>query len=75
MYWVVMYHSYNMLSWPWNEEQQRRDRVILFSHKKGNELQVNPTFLATGCYPGGVVLERFYQQCFVITAGQSREQH
>lgn len=36
-----------------------RAGVILFSNKNGNELHVIPTFLTTGCYPEGVVLERF----------------
>jgi len=57
--------------------KNRRGEIGSFSFhtKKGNELQVIPTFLAIGCYPGGVVLERFYQQYFVITIGQSREPH
>lgn len=51
-----------------------RGEIGSFSfHTKGNELQVIPTLLATSCYPGGVVLERFYQQYFVTSTGQSRE--
>lgn len=53
-----------------------RGEIGSFSfHTKGNELQVIPTLLATSCYPGGVVLERFYQQYFVTITGQSREWH